>query len=52
MAQLEALGPDNAIIVTSEQQAKLTAEQLSVLGKAAVGGQEDQRETQSAKSGK
>ncbi|XP_032413999.1 uncharacterized protein otoa isoform X1 [Xiphophorus hellerii] len=51
VAQLEALGPDNAIIVTSEQQAKLTAEQLSVLGKAAVGGQEDQRETQSAKSG-
>ncbi|XP_014839938.1 PREDICTED: uncharacterized protein LOC106916275 isoform X1 [Poecilia mexicana] len=50
VAQLEALGPDNAAMVTSEQQAKLTAEQLSVLEKAAIGGQEEQREAQTAES--
>lgn len=55
VVQLEALGPDNAVMVTSEQQAKLTAEQLSVLKKAAVGSKEDQKdqkEAQSAMSGK
>ncbi|XP_043974208.1 uncharacterized protein otoa isoform X2 [Gambusia affinis] len=54
VVQLEALGPDNAVMVTSEQQAKLTAEQLSVLKKAAVGSKEDQKdqkEAQSAMSG-
>ncbi|XP_054903588.1 uncharacterized protein otoa [Poeciliopsis prolifica] len=51
VVQLEALGPDNAVMVTSEQQTKLTAEQLSVLEKAAVGSQEDKREAQPAESG-
>ncbi|MEQ2211240.1 hypothetical protein XENOCAPTIV_013413 [Xenoophorus captivus] len=52
VVQLEALGPDNAAMVTSEQRAVLTEEQLSILKKATNGGQEDQKQTQALASGK
>ncbi|MEQ2170580.1 hypothetical protein GOODEAATRI_001767 [Goodea atripinnis] len=51
VVQLEALGPDNAAMVTSEQRAVLTEEQLSILKKATTGGQEDQKQTQALASG-
>ncbi|MEQ2314344.1 hypothetical protein AMECASPLE_011119, partial [Ameca splendens] len=51
VVQLEALGPDNAAMVTSEQRAVLTEEQLSILKKASTGGQEDQKQTQALASG-
>lgn len=50
VAQLEALGPDNAAMVTSEQQAALRDEQLATLERAMTGSQ-DQTPT-SDKSGK
>ncbi|XP_056300399.1 stereocilin-like isoform X3 [Pseudoliparis swirei] len=37
VAQLEALGPDNAAMVTSEQQASLSDEQLAALERAVIG---------------
>ncbi|KAM4735242.1 otoancorin [Anableps anableps] len=51
VVQLEALGPVNAAMVTSEQRSMLTAEQLSILDKTAIGGLVDQRETLPIESG-
>ena len=37
VAQLEALGPDNAVMITSEQKAELKDDQLSALERASTG---------------
>lgn len=51
-AQLEALGPDNAAVVTSEQQAALSEEQKAALQNAMDGSRSTPTKTTVSESGK
>ena len=50
VSQLEALGPDNAAMVTTEQLAALGDEQQAALERASTGSQEETQDT--SESGK
>lgn len=52
VAQLEALGPDNAAVVTGEQQAALSEEQKAALQKAMDGSRSTPTKTTVSESGK